>query len=130
MMQLTRTSFPKYINSSIKKKKKSQKMGRREFHCGATGSAASWECRDAGLIPGPTQWIKDLALPQLQHRSQLQLRSDPWSGNSICLGAAKKEKKWGLLGAEDLSKYFSKEVIQTLLASAVHILKLERYRKD
>ena len=30
---------------------------------------------------------------QLQLRLQLWLRSDPWPGNSICLGAAKKEKK-------------------------------------
>ena len=34
--------------------------------------------------------LKDLALLQLPHRSQLQLRSDPWSRNSICHGVAKK----------------------------------------
>ena len=28
---------------------------------------------DAGLIHDLTQWFKDLALPQLQHRSQMQL---------------------------------------------------------
>ena len=39
--------------------------------------------------------FKDLALLQLQlhRRLQLQLRSDPWPGNSICCGAARKEKK-------------------------------------
>ena len=65
----------------------------RSSHSGTMGLVASLEPWDAGWIPGGAQWVKDLALPQLQHRSQLQLRSDPWSGNSMCLGAAKKEKK-------------------------------------
>ena len=60
---------------------------------GATGLAASLQCWDAGRIPGLVQWIKDLALPQLWHRLQVQLRSDPWPGNSIFHGAAKKKKK-------------------------------------
>ena len=37
--------------------------------------------------------LRDLALPQLQCGSQLRLGSDPWPRNSICCGAAKKEKK-------------------------------------
>ena len=50
--------------------------------------------------PCPAQGVKDLVLPQLRPRSQLQLRFDPWPGNSNCLGVAKekKEKKqppWG-----------------------------------
>ena len=44
-----------------------------------------------GLIPGLAQWVKDLALLQLQ--SRLKLGSDPWPGRSICCGAAKNEKK-------------------------------------
>ena len=60
---------------------------------GARELAASWEHWDAGLILDPAQWVKDLVLPQLQLTSQLQLQSDPWPGNSICLGAAKKEEK-------------------------------------
>ena len=39
------------------------------------------------------QWSKDLALPQLLCRSQLQLRSNPWNRNSVYLRAAEKEKK-------------------------------------
>lgn len=39
-----------------------------------------------GSILGPV-WS------QLRRRSQLQLRSDPWPGISICLGGAKNERK-------------------------------------
>ena len=38
---------------------------------GPVGSVASLERWDTGLIPSPAQWVKDLVLPQLQHRSQL-----------------------------------------------------------
>ena len=54
--------------------------------CGATVSGASWDYWDTSLIPGPAQWDKDLALPQLWLRSQLWLGSDPWPGNSIYHG--------------------------------------------
>ena len=50
---------------------------------------------DTGMqIPAPSlvQRLKDLVL-KLQLRSHLQLRSDPWPRNSICLRAAKKKKK-------------------------------------
>ena len=61
----------------------------------AMGLAASLEHWDTGPSPGWAQSVKDLALPQLWHRLQLQLGSDPWPRNSICHGAAKKggEKK-------------------------------------
>ena len=41
------------------------------------------------------KWVKDPSLPQMcrQSRSQLQLRSNPWSGNSPCCVAAKKGRK-------------------------------------
>ena len=35
-----------------------------------------WPSGSTGLIPA--QWVKDLVLLQLWHRSQLQLGSDPW----------------------------------------------------
>ena len=38
-------------------------------------------CGGAGLIPGPVQWVKNLALLQLWYRSHLQLRFDPWPKN-------------------------------------------------
>ena len=55
------------------------------------GLAVSLQCWEAGLIPGPGG--KDQVWLQLQHRSQLQLRSDPWPGNSTCHRVAKNEKK-------------------------------------
>ena len=47
----------------------------------------------AGSIPVPAQWVKDPALPHVNLRWGLWLGSDPWSGNSICRGAARKEKR-------------------------------------
>ena len=56
-----------------------------------------WEHWDAGSIPGLAQQFKDLAMLQLRHRSQLRLRSNPWPGNSISYGTAKKKKKFSNL---------------------------------
>ena len=50
------------------------------------GLAMSWVYQLA-------QWVKDPVLMQLWLRSQLRLGSDPWPGNTISLGAAKKKKK-------------------------------------
>ena len=47
----------------------------------------------AGLIPGLVQWVKDLTLPQLWHKLQLQLRFYPWSGNFQMPGVGLKKKK-------------------------------------
>lgn len=41
--------------------------------------------RDTGWIPGPAQWVKSLALPQLWPR-QLRLGSDPQLRDYLCLG--------------------------------------------
>ena len=58
-------------------------------------SEASLQHWGKGSIPGLAQWVKDLVLAQLWHRLQLWLGSDPWPGNFICHGAAKKDKKKG-----------------------------------
>ena len=56
----------------------------------------SWEYWDAGSLAGPTQRVKDLALPQLWLRLLLQeLESDPWPGSAKCREAAKKFLKRG-----------------------------------
>ena len=38
-------------------------------------------CGVADAIPSLAHWVKDPALPLLQHRSQMQLGFDPWPGN-------------------------------------------------
>ena len=38
-------------------------------------------CDIASSTPGPVQWVKDLALPQLRCKSQMRLRFSPWPGN-------------------------------------------------
>lgn len=54
--------------------------------------------RGVSLAPGhrfdpKPQWVKDLVLPQLQLKLQLQLRSNPWPRNSISYRVAKNRKK-------------------------------------
>ena len=56
------------------------------------GLAASWEHWDVDLIPCPAQWVRDLALPQLQLRRWLKLGSDPWPRSAIFHRVAKNEK--------------------------------------
>ena len=59
---------------------------------GTMGSAASLQCHTLVQLPALRSELKDLALPQLWCRSQLQLGSDPWPRNSICLGFGHKKK--------------------------------------
>ena len=50
-------------------------------------------CREAASIPSPVQWVKDLALLCPWHRSQLQLRFNPWPGEPPYGTGAAEEKK-------------------------------------
>ena len=65
----------------------------RSPHYGTGGSAASWEHWDAGLILGQAQWVKDSGCHSCSLGLQLQLGSDPWPGNSICLEVPPRQKK-------------------------------------
>ena len=85
--------FYSKVTSHLKRREKvSKKTVIQSSRCGPIISVASWELWDAGSILGPTQWVKDTALPQLWLRLKLRLGFDPWPRNSICLWAAKKEK--------------------------------------
>ena len=53
----------------------------------------SWEYCDVDSIPSLAQWVRLLVMLQQWLRSCLQLKSDPWPGNTICHRVAKKKKK-------------------------------------
>ena len=62
-------------------------MAQRDWqHLGDPGTCVQFLAQHSGLS-------KDQALLQLWLRLRLQLRSDPWSGNSTCLGAAENGKE-------------------------------------
>ena len=52
-----------------------------------------WSTGTQIQFPAQHSGLKDLVLLQLQHRSKLRLRSDPWPKNSIHHGAARIKKK-------------------------------------
>ena len=64
-------------------------------HCDTRRLAVFWQCQNSGLILAWHSGLKDPALLQLKHRSQLWLRSDPWPRNSMCCEAAKKGEREG-----------------------------------
>lgn len=80
----------KLRNKEIKKLVQGKTANKKQYqdarsHCGTTGSTMSLECWGIGSIPSPPHWVKDSVAQSLG--------SNPWSGNSKCLQAARKEKK-------------------------------------
>ena len=66
------------------------------WHNGINGTdppVAQRDQRDLDSIPGPAQWVKDLALLPLWCRSYLRLGSDPFPGTPSALGWPRKKKK-------------------------------------
>ena len=57
-------------------------------HLGSVGMQVRSLAQHRFLV---SHWVKDLVLPQLRIRSQLQLGSGPWPRNSVCSRVAKKE---------------------------------------
>ena len=74
----------------------------RSSHCGTMEQTASWERWDIGSIPSLAQWVKNLALQQLQLkfqsllRLQLQCQSSPGLITLYAAGWPKKEEKKNL----------------------------------
>ena len=52
-------------------------------------------CRGADSIPTPTRWVKDPALPQLQHKSELQHRLQLGHRSQVRLKRKGKKKAQG-----------------------------------
>ena len=55
--------------------------------------SGSGRCRGSGLIPSLVQYVKDLVLLLLWHRSQLWLGFSPWPGNFHKLRVCPPPKK-------------------------------------
>ena len=77
-------------------------MAQRDgWHPGSTGTqvqSPAWH----------SQWVKDLALLQLQLKLQMWFSSDPWPGNSIgCGGGQKRKKKLSYLFWNRLSMHIN-----------------------
>ena len=86
------------------------KKKHKEFLLWYSGLRIQHLCSGMGLIPILVQWVKDLMSLHLWHRSQLQLRFDPWPGNFHTLREQPKTNKQKC--TQDLNRHFSKKYIQ------------------
>ena len=81
------------------------------FCCDTVGSAASLQHQDRSLIPAWHSGLQALVLPNLWHRSQLWLGSNPWPGTPYAGGSPKRKKEnvllWGF-------KWCEKMIVQTI----------------
>ena len=66
-MQIKTTKRNHYTPPRIAKTKNSD----RSSHCGTTGSVPFLQHQDTDSIFGPAQWVKDLALQQLQEEEKI-----------------------------------------------------------
>ena len=103
--KINNSNFNSVIRIKILRNKFSKRSTNWSSCYGTMGLIVTLQCQDTGSIPGLIQWVKDLALLQLQHRSQPWLRSDPWLGNYMGCGVAKKG-----VGGKKKYKSKSKEI--------------------
>ena len=74
-------------------------INKRSSCYGATGLPASWEHSNSGLIPDPTQWIKDPVLLKLRLSSQLGSNLIPGLGTPCAIRWPKRGEGGRLLVA-------------------------------
>ena len=96
---------------------------------GATGSVASWEHWDTGLIPGLALWVQDLVLLKLWQWSQLWLRSDQWLRNSICLRTAKNDFKKRERKEKDSSSHLT-SMFQSLQCFSIYLNEAQHLSRE
>lgn len=114
--KINNSNFNSVIRIKILRNKFSKRSTNWSSCYGTMGLIVTLQCQDTGSIPGLIQWVKDLALLQLQHRSQPWFRSDPWPGNYMCCGVAKR----GVGGGRSTNQRVKKFLGSSCHSSAVN----------
>ena len=89
----------------------------RSSHCGSAVMNLTSIHETANLIPGLTQWVKDLALLWLRHRPAATAPIQPEPGTSICHICGPKKKKNTKLSPKDIINPHYSQYLQ------IHLLK-------